>query len=82
MQSEIAGKNGIGFSPRRTRRETSSSKPTATRYKNLWQNCIFGLCGITNFTRRNFESVIMSTLEERKQWLTDLRENNQKNTYK
>jgi putative NADPH-quinone reductase len=42
--------------------------------ENLWKNCIFGLCGVQDFQRRNFESVVMSTLPEREQWLAEVRE--------
>jgi putative NADPH-quinone reductase len=42
--------------------------------ENLWKACIFGMCGLTDFTRRNFESMIMSTPEQRKGWLNDVRE--------
>lgn len=41
--------------------------------ENLWKNCIFGLLGI-DVVRRNFSSVIMSTLEERQQWLEEARQ--------
>lgn len=41
--------------------------------ENLWKNCIFGLCGVQNFLRRNFESIIMSTPEQRKAWLDEVR---------
>jgi len=40
--------------------------------ENLWKNCIFGMCGLTDFTRRNFESIVMSTPEERQTWLEEV----------
>ena len=42
----------------------------------LWKKCVFGFCGVPeeNFERRNFESVIMSTPEERAGWLDTVRE--------
>lgn len=42
--------------------------------ENLWKTCIFDLCGLTNFERRNFEPVIVSTLEQRQQWLAEVRQ--------
>ncbi|MBN2296028.1 MAG: NAD(P)H-dependent oxidoreductase [Pirellulales bacterium] len=42
--------------------------------QNLWETCIFQLCGVENFKRRNFESIIMSTQEEREKWLAEVRE--------
>jgi putative NADPH-quinone reductase len=41
--------------------------------ENLWKTCIFGFCGVEDFCRRNFESVIMSTPDQRSQWLADVR---------
>ena len=41
--------------------------------ENLWKTCIFGFCGVERFTRRNFESVIMSTPEQRQAWLSEVR---------
>lgn len=40
----------------------------------LWRNCIFGLCGVSHFERRMYRVVCTSTLEERRQWLADVRE--------
>ncbi|MGL1904087.1 MAG: NAD(P)H-dependent oxidoreductase [Fibrobacterales bacterium] len=37
--------------------------------QGLWEKCVFGLCGVTTFKRVPFASVIMSTPEERKEWL-------------
>jgi len=41
--------------------------------ENLWKNCVFGFVGVTNFKRRNFESIVMSTPEERAEWLQEVR---------
>jgi putative NADPH-quinone reductase len=41
--------------------------------ENLWKTCIFGLIGVENFYRRNFESIIMSTPEQRDAWLDEVR---------
>jgi NAD(P)H dehydrogenase (quinone) len=37
--------------------------------ETIWKNCIFGLCGITNFHRRMFNVVVTSTETQRKNWL-------------
>ncbi len=42
--------------------------------QNLWETCVFRLCGVEDFQRRNFESIIVSSQEERRQWLEELRE--------
>ncbi len=39
--------------------------------ENLWNACIFGFCGVEDFHRRNFESIIMSTSEQRADWLAE-----------
>lgn len=42
--------------------------------ETIWKNCVFGLCGVDNFFRKNFAVVVTSTLEERKTWLQEVRE--------
>ena len=41
--------------------------------ENLWKTCIFGFCGVEKFRRRNFESIVMSTPEQRQEWLAEVR---------
>jgi putative NADPH-quinone reductase len=41
--------------------------------ENFWKTCVFGFCGVEDFHRRNFESIIMSTPDQRSQWLVDVR---------
>jgi NAD(P)H dehydrogenase (quinone) len=40
--------------------------------QNLWMTCIFGLCGIADFYRHNFEPIVESTDEQRKEWLEEV----------
>ena len=40
--------------------------------ETIWKNCIFGLCGITNFHRRMFNVVVTSTEDQRRGWLLDV----------
>ena len=42
--------------------------------ENLWKACIFNFCGVENVTRRNFESIVLSTPDERRQWLDEVRQ--------
>ena len=42
--------------------------------ENLWKNCIFGFCGVEDFFRRNFESIVMSTPQQRADWLAEVRQ--------
>jgi NAD(P)H dehydrogenase (quinone) len=40
----------------------------------IWKNCIFGLCGVTNFSRKVFGVIVTSTPEERSEWLKEVEE--------
>ena len=42
--------------------------------ENLWKTCVFGFCGVDDFERRNFESIVLSTPEQRAGWLDEVRE--------
>ena len=58
---------------------TSNTAPERERavfgdpLETLWRNCIFGLCGVTNFHRRTFGVVVVSTAEQRRAWLAEVR---------
>ena len=41
--------------------------------ENLWKACVCNFCGIEDFHRRNFESIVMSTPEQRHGWLDEVR---------
>jgi len=38
----------------------------------LWKDCIFTLCGVTDFHRRMFNIVVTSSEEQRKEWLKEV----------
>ncbi|MDD3179755.1 MAG: NAD(P)H-dependent oxidoreductase [Opitutaceae bacterium] len=42
--------------------------------ENLWKTCVFGLCGIPRAHRLAFTPVIVSTPEQRAQWLREVSE--------
>ena len=42
--------------------------------KTLWENCIFGLCGVPQFFGRNFAVIVTSTAEQRQAWLEEVRQ--------
>jgi putative NADPH-quinone reductase len=42
--------------------------------ETIWKNCIFDLCGVKNFYRKMFGIIVTSTLNERKEWLEEVRE--------
>jgi NAD(P)H dehydrogenase (quinone) len=39
----------------------------------IWKNCVFGLCGVTRFCRKNFSMVVTSTLLQREAWMAEAR---------
>lgn len=39
--------------------------------ETIWKNCIFDLCGVKNFHRRMFNIVVISTEEQRQEWLVE-----------
>jgi putative NADPH-quinone reductase len=41
--------------------------------ETIWKNCIFGLCGVSNFHRRMVGIVVTSTDAERRAWLDAVR---------
>jgi putative NADPH-quinone reductase len=41
--------------------------------ERLWKDCVFGLCGVTNFERRVFGPVAASTPKLRNAWLDEVR---------
>jgi putative NADPH-quinone reductase len=59
---------------------TSNTPPERERsvfgdpLETIWKNCLFGLCGVENFYRRNFEVVVTSTFKERQRWLAEVQE--------
>jgi putative NADPH-quinone reductase len=40
----------------------------------IWKNCIFDLCGVSNFYRKTFRIVVTSSAEERNEWLLEVRQ--------
>jgi len=42
--------------------------------ENLWKNCVFGFCGVKVVHRRNFESIVLSTPQQRQEWLAEVRQ--------
>jgi len=41
--------------------------------QTIWKNCIFGLCGVTEFYRKTFSVMVTSTPEVRAAWLNEVR---------
>lgn len=41
---------------------------------SIWKQCIFGLCGVQNVHRRMFNIIVVSSDEQRTQWLEEVKE--------
>ena len=42
--------------------------------ETIWENCIFGLCGVDGFHRRMFGIIVTSSDEQRNRWLEEIKE--------
>ncbi len=72
VTSKLAGKRALVLTTSNTPRE-DELRLYGDPLENLWKNCIFGLLGVDDFARRNFESIILSTPEQRAAWLEEVR---------
>jgi putative NADPH-quinone reductase len=70
---KLGGKRAIVFTTSNTPRE-DELRLYGDPLENLWKTCIFGFCGVTDFHRRNFESIVMSTPQQRAGWLEEVRQ--------
>ena len=60
----------------------NTSNTEAEREKNIfgdpletiWKNCIFDLCGVNNFYRKMFNIIVVSSEEQRKEWLKEVKQ--------
>jgi NAD(P)H dehydrogenase (quinone) len=41
--------------------------------ETIWKNCIFGLCGVKNVHRRMFGVIVVSSEEQRNEWLKEVK---------
>ena len=69
----LAGKSAVVLTTSNTPRD-DELRLFGDPLENLWKTCIFGFCGVTDFHRRNFEPIIMSTPEQRAAWLREAAE--------
>lgn len=67
----LEGKRALVLTTSNTPREDELSL-YGDPLENLWKACIFNLCGVEEFHRRNFESIILSTPQQRKAWLAEV----------
>ena len=69
----LTGKSAVVLTTSNTPRE-DELRLFGDPLENLWKACIFNFCGVENFHRRNFESIILSTPDQRRQWLDEVRQ--------
>ncbi|HOW36453.1 MAG TPA: NAD(P)H-dependent oxidoreductase [Candidatus Omnitrophota bacterium] len=68
----LKAKTAIVFNTANTpedREMTAFGDPLET----LWKKCIFDFCGVEKFVRRTFSVVIISSAEQRREWLNEVR---------
>ncbi|MFZ5828517.1 MAG: NAD(P)H-dependent oxidoreductase [Planctomycetota bacterium] len=68
----LKGKRAVVFTTSNTPRDVELSV-FGDPLENLWRTCIFGFCGVEDFARRNFEPMVLSTPEQRAEWLDEVR---------
>ena len=69
----LTGKRAVVFTTSNTPRD-DELRLFGDPLENLWKACVFNFCGVEDFYRRNFESIIMSTPEQRTAWLDEVRQ--------
>jgi NAD(P)H dehydrogenase (quinone) len=68
----LAGKRALVLTTSNTPRDAELAV-FGDPLENLWKTCVFGFCGVKDFHRRNFESIVLSTPEQRADWLDETR---------
>jgi len=68
----LGGKRAVVFTTSNTPRDDELAS-SATPWKTSGRRACSTFCGVEDFLRRNFESIIMSTPEQRKGWLDEVR---------
>lgn len=72
IETLLTGRRAVVFTTSNTPRE-DELRLYGDPLDNLWKACVFGMCGVTDVVRRNFESIIMSSPEQRAEWLREVR---------
>jgi len=67
----LRGKRAVVFTTSNTPRD-DELRLFGDPLENLWKTCVFGFCGVEDFVRRNFESIILSTPQQRAGWLAEV----------
>lgn len=70
-QGLLKAKAALVFNTSNTKSEREK-KVFGDPLETIWKNCVFGLCGITNFHRRMFNVIVTSSEAQRKKWLASV----------
>jgi NAD(P)H dehydrogenase (quinone) len=68
----LKAKAAVVFNTSNTRAEREASV-FGDPLETLWKNCIFGLCGVSDYHRKTFGVMVTSTPEQRLEWLSNVR---------
>jgi NAD(P)H dehydrogenase (quinone) len=53
-------------------REERENQVFGDPLERIWRDCVFGLCGVTEFHRRILRIVVTSTVEQRQAWIREM----------
>lgn len=67
----LGGKTALVFNTSNTPEEREHNV-FGDPLETLWKKCIFDFCGVKQFERRMFSIVVTSTMEKRKEWLSEV----------
>jgi NAD(P)H dehydrogenase (quinone) len=73
VEQLVAGRRAVVFTTSNTPRD-DELRLYGDPLENLWKACVFNFVGVQNFVRRNFESIVMSSPDERAAWLEEVRQ--------
>ena len=67
---KLKGKFGLVFNTSNTE-ELRENTVFGDPLERIWRDCIFGFCGITDYSRKIFRIIADSSIEERTKWLKE-----------
>ncbi|MGQ8338981.1 NAD(P)H-dependent oxidoreductase [Sunxiuqinia sp. A32] len=67
----LKANTGIVFNTSNTSEEREN-KLFKDPLETIWKNCIFDFCGVKDFVRRMFRTIITSDLQQRQTWLSEV----------
>ena len=68
----LKAKAGLVFNTSNTNEERENNT-FKDPLETLWKNCIFSFCGVTQFDRKMFRIIVTSNLNQRQNWLNEVK---------